>query len=230
MPGESITAHVIRLARSKQKHRCHRETRGGGSDGIFPMSDHPATLARHAGCATFRFIARHILRQALRGSSEWPRCDTLHPMNAAFTVRILMATELSMLDHVAPDVFDHLIDSRWATEFFADARHHLAVALDDDQVVGMASALHYVHPDKPPELWINEVGVAPPYQGQGIGKRLLHTLFAHGRTLGCAAAWVLTEDENTAARRLYSTVGGAESSAKLFSFALADEASSPPNA
>ena len=31
--------------------------------------------------------------------------------------------------------------------------------MDEEQIVGFASAVHYVHPDKPPELWINEMGV-----------------------------------------------------------------------
>jgi ribosomal protein S18 acetylase RimI-like enzyme len=127
------------------------------------------------------------------------------------TVRVLDAEESFVLDRVAPDVFDGPVDARWTAEFLADARHHLAVALDADLVVGMASAVHYVHPDKPPELWINEVGVAPTHAGQGIGRRLLAALLARGAALGCTAAWVLTERDNAAARRLYAAAGGTES-------------------
>ena len=94
-------------------------------------------------------------------------------------VRVLAANEAVVLNDVVPGVFDHVIDAHWCAEFFADPRHHLAVALLDGQVIGMASAVHYVHPDKPPGLWVNEVGVAPPHQGQGIGKALLQALFAH---------------------------------------------------
>ena len=83
----------------------------------------------------------------------------------------------------------------------------MAVALDGGQVVGMASAVHYVHPDKPPELWINEVGVAPAHQQQGIGQQLLRALFARGRELGCTEAWLGTEVDNVAARRLYAAGG-----------------------
>jgi aminoglycoside 6'-N-acetyltransferase I len=125
-------------------------------------------------------------------------------------IRLLGPGDRAALDRVAPDVFDNPIDARWAAEFFADARHHLAVAVDGDLVIGMASAVHYIHPDKPPELWINEVGVAAAYQQQGIGGRLLRALFDHGRELGCGQAWVLTDWENEAARRLYASVGGRE--------------------
>ena len=91
-------------------------------------------------------------------------------------VRLLGSDEAHVLDNVAPDVFDHQIHPRWCAEFFADPRHHLVVALDGDLVVGMASGVHYVHPDKAPELWINEVAVAPILHGQGIGRRLVTTL------------------------------------------------------
>jgi len=127
------------------------------------------------------------------------------------TVRTLGREDAPVLGRVAPGVFDHPIDPRWTAEFLDDPRHHLAVALDDGQVVGMASAVHYVHPDKPPALWVNEVGVAPTHQGQGIGRRLLECLFEHARSLGCREAWVATEPSNTPARRLYASAGGRES-------------------
>lgn len=79
-------------------------------------------------------------------------------------IRVLGRDESDVLSNVAAGVFDHAIDPRWAAEFMADPRHQLAVAIENGQVVGMASAVHHVHPDKPPELWINEVGVAPTNQ------------------------------------------------------------------
>lgn len=126
------------------------------------------------------------------------------------TIRLLGPDDASVLDRVAADVFDHAVDPRWAAEFLADARHHLAVAIDGGEVVGMASAVHYVHPDKPPELWVNEVGVAPVYQRRGVGRGLMEALFERGRALGCRNAWVSTEASNAAARGLYAAVGGEE--------------------
>lgn len=126
------------------------------------------------------------------------------------TIRILGPDDASILDRVAPGVFDNPIDPRWTAEFLADARHHMAVALLGHQVVGMASAVHHVHPDKPPELWVNEVGVAPGYRNRGIGRQLLEALFDRGRALGCRQAWVATEPSNTPARRLYAAAGGKE--------------------
>ena len=140
------------------------------------------------------------------------------------TLRLLGADDESVLRHVAPDVFDGPVNTRWSAEFLADPRHHLAVAIDAGQVVGMASAVHYLHPDKAPQLWINEVAVAPTHQGQGIGRRLLELLLAHGHDLRCTEAWVLTDDSrNKPAHALYSRVGGqpsAEGSVTMYSFPL----------
>jgi len=114
-----------------------------------------------------------------------------------------------VLDHVAPGVFDDSIDPAATLTFLNDPRHHLAVALDAKLVVGFASAVHYAHPDKPsPELWINEIGVAPTHQGRGIGKALIAAVLNVARTLGCTDAWVLTDRDNERAMRLYESSGG----------------------
>jgi aminoglycoside 6'-N-acetyltransferase I len=126
------------------------------------------------------------------------------------TIRVLGPDDAGILAHVADDVFDNPVDPALTTEFLNDPRHHLAVAIDDGTVVGMASAVHYVHPDKPTELWINEVGVASSHHRRGIGRRLVQELLARGRELGCRQAWVLTDQENAAARGLYAAAGGAE--------------------
>jgi aminoglycoside 6'-N-acetyltransferase I len=137
-------------------------------------------------------------------------------------IRVLGGADASVLANVAPEVFDHPIDAGWTAEFLADARHHLAVALDAGLVVGMASGVHYVHPDKPPELWVNEVGVASTHAGQGIGRRLLGALFERAGRLGCSEAWVLTDHANVAAQRLYAAAGGKETHEQpvMFTFRL----------
>jgi aminoglycoside 6'-N-acetyltransferase I len=137
-------------------------------------------------------------------------------------VRVLGPGDDRVLDQVAPGVFDDAVDARLAAEFLSDPRHHLAVALDGMTVVGMASAVHYVHPDKPPELWINEVGVAPTHRRRGCGRKMLRALLSLGRRLGCAEAWVLTEPGNRAAQNLYRAVGGRKKRTRsvMFEFSL----------
>lgn len=67
-------------------------------------------------------------------------------------IRLLVAGDEPALDHVADDVFDNAIDPKWTRRFFAESNHHIVVAIDDGIVVGMATAVDYVHPDKPPQL------------------------------------------------------------------------------
>jgi ribosomal protein S18 acetylase RimI-like enzyme len=141
-------------------------------------------------------------------------------MSLALTIRLLGPADAAVLANVAPEVFDNEVDPRWTTEFLADPRHHIAVALAGEQVVGMATAVHYLHPDKAPELWINEVGVAPAFRNQGIGKQLMAMLLSRGRALGCTEAWLGTEESNTAARRLYAAVGGVEEPMVYVTFGL----------
>ena len=136
-------------------------------------------------------------------------------------IRILNPEDAALLNNVAAEVFDGPMRARLVAEFLADPRHHLAVAVVEDQVVGMASALHYVHPDKPQELWINELGVAPEHRGRGVGRQLMAALFERARSLGCNQAWVLTEEENLPARRLYASMGGKTRRVLMLDFDLA---------
>jgi len=136
------------------------------------------------------------------------------------TIRRLGPDDARALDVVANEVFDHRVDPALACEFLADPRHHLVVACAGPTVVGMATALHYVHPDKPAELWINEIGVAPPYRRRGIGMRLIEALFAHGRSIGCREAWLGTDESNVAARRLYAKARGREEAMVYVTFAI----------
>ena len=138
-------------------------------------------------------------------------------------IRVLRRGDEGVLAHVAPDVFDDPVDAGAAAAFLADGRHHLAVAVEDGVVVGFTSAVHYIHPDKPrPELWINEVGVAPTARGQGVAKALLAAILDVGRALGCSEAWVLTDRANAAAMRLYAAFSGLEppEDAVMFTFRL----------
>ena len=144
-------------------------------------------------------------------------------------IRILGLGDRELLQRADANVFDNPIDPNLVSEFLSDARHHIAVALDNDQVVGFASGVHYVHPDKPAEMWINEVGVAPAYRARGIGRAVVRKLLDHAKTLGCREAWVLTDRGNEAAMRLYASMQEAQppGDQEMFTFVLEREASAP---
>jgi ribosomal protein S18 acetylase RimI-like enzyme len=130
-------------------------------------------------------------------------------------VKVLQRGDDRVLMSVAAEVFDKPIDARLTKEFLEDPRHHIAVAIDDGLVVGFASGVHYIHPDKPAELWINEVAVAPTHRRRGLGKAVIRALLEVGRAHNCKVAWVLTDRSNVAAMALYSSVGGTEGADEL---------------
>lgn len=135
-------------------------------------------------------------------------------------IRKLGSGDISVLDRVADEVFDGPVDPHWARVFLDDPRHHLFVALASAVVVGMVSAVDYVHPDKAPQLWINEVGVGRDYRRRGIARRLLAAMLAHARAIGCTEAWLGTEHDNLPARRLYESQGCVAEPFVLYFFPL----------
>jgi len=144
-------------------------------------------------------------------------------LSDVFKVRLIGPEDLDLLDRVAKNVFDNPIVESSAREFLGDARHRLVVALDENTVVGFVSAVIYVHPDKPaPELWINEIGVAPSHQRQGIGKALMQAILEEAKRSGCSEAWVLTDRTNLPAMAMYTRAGGEEAvpDQTMFTFKL----------
>jgi len=141
-------------------------------------------------------------------------------------IMLLGPGDVDLLQSTPPGVFDAPVKAELAREFLGDSRHHMAVAVEGDCIVGFVSAVHYLHPDKGPEIWINEIGVAPPHRGARLGKALLRAMFDRGREIGCHAAWVLTDRENGAARRLYESEGGIEPSPEsvMYAFDLGTDA------
>ncbi|HBE70205.1 MAG TPA: GNAT family N-acetyltransferase [Planctomycetaceae bacterium] len=145
-------------------------------------------------------------------------------MCSSIEVKELTAEDAELLDSVADDVFDDTIVRQRAGEFLGDPRHHLVAAVSDGWIVGFASAVHYVHPDKAwPEMWVNELGVAPHFRRQGIATELLNRLSEIAGRIGCRSIWVLTERSNAAAMALYGSLSrsGAED-AVLFTIPVQD--------
>lgn len=138
------------------------------------------------------------------------------------TYRLLGPRDARVLDSVDADVFDHDVTPELVREFLDGDANLLAVAIAGDVVIGMASGLVHVHPDKARQLFINEVGVAAPYHRRGIARTLCRMLMDAGAAKGCVSAWVATEVDNAPARALYQSMGGTEDAdqAVVYNFAL----------
>ena len=120
-------------------------------------------------------------------------------------IRRLFAGDAAVLMNVADDVFDDPVDSGRVAAYLRDSGHLMIVAIVDGTVVGQCTAVIHRHPDKPTELYVDEVGVAPAFQRRGVAGKMLDALFALGREQGCREAWVGTEPDNAAARALYES-------------------------
>jgi ribosomal protein S18 acetylase RimI-like enzyme len=119
----------------------------------------------------------------------------------------LTADNAALLDRVANDVFDEPVDPRRLAAYLSEPNHLMIIALADGEVVGQCAAVIHRHPDKVTELYIDEVGVASAWRRRGIARQMLEQMLALGKSLGCDEAWVGTEPDNIAARRLYESHG-----------------------
>jgi ribosomal protein S18 acetylase RimI-like enzyme len=116
----------------------------------------------------------------------------------------------------AERLFDDLVDLDATRRFLGDSANHLLIAYVDDMPAGFVSGTELVHPDKSaPELFLNELGVDEAYRGRGIGKALVARLWELGRSRGCTGMWVLTDDANVAAQRVYAGAGGVRTADQL---------------
>ncbi|MEO1007263.1 MAG: GNAT family N-acetyltransferase [Planctomycetota bacterium] len=120
--------------------------------------------------------------------------------------RELGPADAPLLLAAPPELFDNPIDPEQCDAFLADGRHHIIVALDVGVPVGFATANGYLHPDKPPQAWINELSTLEAHRNRGIGAELVRRMLALLRDRGYAEAWLATEHDNAPARAVYKRV------------------------
>ncbi len=126
------------------------------------------------------------------------------------TIRNLGPEDAHILDRVRPGTFDNPIDPSRAWAFLATRVNELVVALDMGEVIGFASGTVIMHPDKPTQFFVNEIGVHDDFQRQGIGSRLLSRIADLASDRGCEEIWVLAEAKNKNAVEFYRSRGGRE--------------------
>jgi ribosomal protein S18 acetylase RimI-like enzyme len=108
----------------------------------------------------------------------------------------------------ASHLFDGPARADATARFLAEDGHHLLVAYEDEQPVGFVTGVEVTHPDKGTEMFLYELAVDEPFRRQGIGRALVEGLAARARAAGCYGMWVLTDEDNEAARATYEGIGG----------------------
>jgi ribosomal protein S18 acetylase RimI-like enzyme len=124
----------------------------------------------------------------------------------AFTMKRMQAGDEAVFDTIAPDVFDEPIHPDRMRAYLRAPGHLMVLALEGDLVVGQVAAVVHWHPDKPVELYIDEVGTASTHRRRGIARAMMDEMFAWGRELGCEDAWLGTELDNVEANGLYQGI------------------------
>lgn len=130
-----------------------------------------------------------------------------------FVLRRIAAGDEKSFEQIAPDVFDEPIDPQRLHDYLATPGHLMLLAFEGTVVVGQCAAVIHRHPDKPTELYVDEVGTASTHRRQGIARAMVNELLAWGRELGCDEAWLGTELDNEAANALYRTFAPTEDEA-----------------
>src|SRR3981081_1660050 len=125
-----------------------------------------------------------------------------------------------VFDRVAEAVFDEPIDSGRLAAYLAEPGHHMLVALRAGEVVAQVAAVIHRHPDKPTELYIDEVGVTPALQRQGIARRMLGEMVALGKAVGGVEAGGRVEAGSGPARGVYESHGATADPFVLYLFKL----------
>jgi ribosomal protein S18 acetylase RimI-like enzyme len=108
----------------------------------------------------------------------------------------------------ASHLFDGPARADATARFLAENGHHLLVAYEDEQAVGFVSGVEVTHPDKGTEMFLYELAVDEACRRRGIGRALVEELAELARAAGCYGMWVLTDEDNEAARATYEGTGG----------------------
>jgi len=109
----------------------------------------------------------------------------------------------------AEALFDHPVDLDVTRRFLEDDANRLVIAYVDGEPAGFVSGTELVHPDKDrPELFLNELGVDAAHRGRGIAQALVARLWELAQSRGCRGMWVLTDESNAAAKKVYAAAGG----------------------
>jgi ribosomal protein S18 acetylase RimI-like enzyme len=104
---------------------------------------------------------------------------------------------------------DQLPTLQHIQNFLAQDTNYLIIATDGDLPVAFLTAYRMPMLGSVGSMvYLFEINVMPAYQRQGIGKGLINLLKAECQTTNVAEIWVGTENDNVAAKQLYTSTGG----------------------
>ena len=123
-------------------------------------------------------------------------------------IEIVQVNEANMniLADYDEEIFDEAIEPQRLAAMLNERNNILLVAIHEGVVIGQVLAAIHRHPDKPTELYIDDLGVSEKYQRRGIATRLIEQLVVIGVERGCEEVWVATEPDNEPALKFYASL------------------------
>lgn len=118
----------------------------------------------------------------------------------------LSESNMDILNNYDEDIFDEKVDLHRVAAMLKEQSHILLLAVKEGVVIGQVLAAIHRHPDKPTELYIDDLGVSEKYLRRGIATLLVEKLFDIGSERGCEEVWVATEPENEPAIKFYESL------------------------
>lgn len=115
-------------------------------------------------------------------------------------------SNMDILNKLDEDIFDEKIVPHRLAAVLNEHNHIMLAAVVDGVVMGQVLAMIHRHPDKPTELYIDDLAVSEQVQRRGIATRLLEELFTIGKKRGCEEVWVAAEPDNEPAKNFYRSL------------------------
>lgn len=129
-------------------------------------------------------------------------------MREIYEIRRLTQADTALI--LASDAFDHRPRRDQTAGFLSNDNHEIVGAIHEGRLIGFASGVILLHPDKAPQFFISEVGVNEAHRKKGVATRLVTALIAVAKDKGCDGLWLATEKDNEPARGLYKKLKARE--------------------
>lgn len=136
------------------------------------------------------------------------------------TVERLTLERAENFPQAAGGVFDHAPNQEHLRKLALMPGHALFLAMGGGVVVGQLLAMIQFQADRAPQLYIDNLGVAPPFKRQGVARHLFDAAMVWGRDGGCDSVWLATDVGNTEAQGFYRAFGFTREAADVYSGAL----------